>query len=300
MFPTPFQRPQSAYSRPLGQTKKSHSRKQPPGHVPRPRNAFIIFRCDFVHQKKLPESVEHDHRNISRIVGKIWREMSDAEKAPWFVKAEREKQEHIVMFPGYRYIPGAHSASKAGLGRKKRADQRNDQGEIIGFAQVHSVPPRRSSSCPPPGSVPVTPINGISHDAYGLPLKTRDDLSRRPSRTTMYQSTPPSPSKSFAPALEAVTFPCAIGDRGPPSLSGAHGIISPPFGKPGWDAMPPEPYNWTEWDAETDVEQFGDFNFSVRATFIPTLAKWNIYLSSLQCRQPSGMISYLRSTIPHS
>ncbi|KAF8880287.1 high mobility group box domain-containing protein, partial [Infundibulicybe gibba] len=71
--------------------------------VPRPRNAFILFRCDFVRQKKVPEDVENDHRNISRIAGRIWREMSDIEKSPWVEMAEKEKTLHHQAYPGYRY-----------------------------------------------------------------------------------------------------------------------------------------------------------------------------------------------------
>ncbi|KDQ31052.1 hypothetical protein PLEOSDRAFT_12123, partial [Pleurotus ostreatus PC15] len=80
-------------------------RKQPPGHVPRPCNAFILFRCDFVRQKKIPASVERDHRNISRIAGKVWREMSETEKAPWTSMAEKEREKHSQAHPGYRYAP---------------------------------------------------------------------------------------------------------------------------------------------------------------------------------------------------
>ncbi|TFK70575.1 high mobility group box, partial [Pluteus cervinus] len=71
--------------------------------VPRPRNAFILFRCDFVRQKKIPEDVEKDHRNISRIVGRIWREMSEEDKFPWVEMAEREKLVHSQTYPGYKY-----------------------------------------------------------------------------------------------------------------------------------------------------------------------------------------------------
>lgn len=58
-----------------GPKKKSHARKQPAGHIPRPRNAFILFRCLFVSQQSVPASVEKDHRNISRIAGRVWKAM---------------------------------------------------------------------------------------------------------------------------------------------------------------------------------------------------------------------------------
>ncbi|TFK35697.1 high mobility group box domain-containing protein, partial [Crucibulum laeve] len=71
--------------------------------VPRPRNAFILFRCDFVRQEKLPATVEKDHRNISRIAGKVWKALSEEQKAPWVEMAKREKENHYAMNPGYKY-----------------------------------------------------------------------------------------------------------------------------------------------------------------------------------------------------
>ncbi|KAJ4467480.1 high mobility group box domain-containing protein, partial [Lentinula edodes] len=84
----------------------SHARKQPAGHIPRPRNAFILFRCDFVRQKKVPDHVEANHRNISRIVGSVWKSMSASQKAPWIAMAEIEKKNHAKAHPGYKYHPG--------------------------------------------------------------------------------------------------------------------------------------------------------------------------------------------------
>ncbi|EGN97655.1 hypothetical protein SERLA73DRAFT_139986, partial [Serpula lacrymans var. lacrymans S7.3] len=69
-----------------------------------------MFRCDFVEQKKVPEAVENDHRNISRIAGKLWREMSKEEKQPWIELAEKEKERHAAQYPNYRYSP-AHNLS---------------------------------------------------------------------------------------------------------------------------------------------------------------------------------------------
>ncbi|KAH7344429.1 hypothetical protein B0J17DRAFT_635396 [Rhizoctonia solani] len=83
---------------------KNHSRRQLPGHIPRPRNAFILYRSWYVRQGFLSD-VENDHREISRIVGKIWRQMSSEEQAPWRTMAEEEKAEHARMYPNYKYSP---------------------------------------------------------------------------------------------------------------------------------------------------------------------------------------------------
>jgi len=101
--------------------KKSHARKQPEGHIPRPRNAFILFRCDFVAQKKIPASVEPNHRNISRIVGRIWKAMSDEDRRPWIEAATRERERHKRLYPQYRYAPSSSPSAPAITLKEKRA-----------------------------------------------------------------------------------------------------------------------------------------------------------------------------------
>ncbi|KAF9524770.1 high mobility group box domain-containing protein, partial [Crepidotus variabilis] len=75
--------------------KKSHARKQPEGHIPRARNPFMLFRCNFVDQRLVPSFEETDHRNISRIAGRIWQDMMEEEKVPWVEMAAAEKLEHM-------------------------------------------------------------------------------------------------------------------------------------------------------------------------------------------------------------
>lgn len=101
--------------------KKSHARKQPDGHIPRPRNAFILFRCDFVAQKKIPASVEPDHRNISRIVGRIWKAMSEEDRRPWIEEAKREREKHKKLYPQYRYAPSSTATATPSALKEKRA-----------------------------------------------------------------------------------------------------------------------------------------------------------------------------------
>ncbi|KAF8068088.1 hypothetical protein FPV67DRAFT_1494829 [Lyophyllum atratum] len=269
-LPSPTYHPQDP-------TKKSHARKQAPGHVPRPRNPFILFRCDFVRQHKVPKDLERDHRNISRIAGGVWRAMGEGERRPWVEMAEREKGEHRRVYPGYRYSPGG-GVGAGGVGRRrKRGDVEEDEMGEVGFGlrdasssmegrdvrtrvedkeptpaparktnanrraararnldhrwtieddlccnsttsgttflpyhryiaykpdedpphpqPTHPSPPpsyltyRRSSSCPPGAPRIPAPSATLQAPAPSALLITRDDLARRPSRITMYQST---------------------------------------------------------------------------------------------------------------
>ncbi|KAF8734389.1 high mobility group, partial [Rhizoctonia solani] len=85
--------------------KPSHSKKRPAGHIPRPRNAFILFRSHHVAAQLIPGKVENDHRHISKIIGEIWNKLSPAERLIWEQKADIEKERHSRKYPGYRYKP---------------------------------------------------------------------------------------------------------------------------------------------------------------------------------------------------
>ncbi|KAH6917139.1 hypothetical protein BKA70DRAFT_1486596 [Coprinopsis sp. MPI-PUGE-AT-0042] len=78
-------------------------------HVPRPRNAFMIFRSSFWAEAKINRTVEHDHRHISRIIGHCWNKMSEDEKDVWRQKALNEKAAHERKYPGYRFCPTART-----------------------------------------------------------------------------------------------------------------------------------------------------------------------------------------------
>ncbi|KAK4685918.1 hypothetical protein P7C73_g4215, partial [Tremellales sp. Uapishka_1] len=83
--------------------KISHARKQNPDHVPRPRNAFILFRKYVVDAKLIPASVEVRHQNVSIITAKMWSEAPPDQKAHFNDLARIEKEEHLKKWvPVYR------------------------------------------------------------------------------------------------------------------------------------------------------------------------------------------------------
>jgi HMG (high mobility group) box len=111
-------------------TYQSPSRRSG-NHVPRPRNAFMIFRNEFCAEAKISRTVEHDHRHISRIIGHCWNQLSEEEKNKWRQKAEQEKIEHIMKYPGYRFSPSARTKKVI-----KRKVKRNSEEELLRCKQV--------------------------------------------------------------------------------------------------------------------------------------------------------------------
>ncbi|KAI9059578.1 high mobility group box, partial [Trametes sanguinea] len=73
--------------------------------IPRPPNAFMIFRSELWSKEKIKSTVERDHRQISRIAGNLWNRLTDAEREPYKRRAEEAKVEHARLYPQYKYSP---------------------------------------------------------------------------------------------------------------------------------------------------------------------------------------------------
>ncbi|OAG05303.1 uncharacterized protein CC84DRAFT_1094566 [Paraphaeosphaeria sporulosa] len=77
---------------------------QPEPKIPRPRNAFILYRQHHQHaiaaaNPGLPNP------DISKIIGEQWKAESDAVKKVWQDLAQEEKDRHHEQYPDYRYQP---------------------------------------------------------------------------------------------------------------------------------------------------------------------------------------------------
>ncbi|KAH8892050.1 hypothetical protein GQ53DRAFT_806406 [Thozetella sp. PMI_491] len=76
---------------------------QPP-KVPRPRNAFILYRQH--HQGQVAQNNPGlANPEISKIIGELWRDEPEERKNTWKRLAEQEKQRHQQQYPDYRYQP---------------------------------------------------------------------------------------------------------------------------------------------------------------------------------------------------
>ncbi|RCK59321.1 Repressor of filamentous growth 1 [Candida viswanathii] len=80
--------------------------------IPRPRNAFILFRQKY-HQTVLDEgTIIRTNPEVSRELGRRWRNLSPLEKDHWNNLAEEEKKNHAKKYPGYRYTPRRNGKNK--------------------------------------------------------------------------------------------------------------------------------------------------------------------------------------------
>ncbi|KZT07111.1 uncharacterized protein LAESUDRAFT_652015 [Laetiporus sulphureus 93-53] len=122
----------SIYSPPtsptLGAIRVSHAKKRDASYIPRPPNAFILFRSSFIRAQHIPGKIEGNHSALSKIIGKYWKALPREEREVWEAKAIVAQAEHRKKYPDWRFRPGANALAKVKDGPKRRSN-RKGRGE---------------------------------------------------------------------------------------------------------------------------------------------------------------------------
>ncbi|KAJ6614303.1 hypothetical protein B0H10DRAFT_164510 [Mycena sp. CBHHK59/15] len=103
-------------------------------HVPRPPNAFILYRSDFLKRGIIPPHVERRQQNLSRVAGQCWNLLSDEEKQVWQVKAAERSQLHQQEHPDYHFKPSPRGKGKA----KTRAGEEKGEDMIRSLREKYT------------------------------------------------------------------------------------------------------------------------------------------------------------------
>jgi hypothetical protein len=82
----------------------------------RPPNPFILYRQEH-HSKVLAEHEGISNTEISKIIGKMWKNESEEVKNKYKEKAQEMKRRHKLMYPDYRFAPRKQEEIRR---RKKR------------------------------------------------------------------------------------------------------------------------------------------------------------------------------------
>jgi hypothetical protein len=98
-----------------GPKKPGHGKKKADDHIPRPPNAFILFRSSFIKSRHVSTEVETNHSTLSKIIGLTWQNMPHEERQFWHGKAKVAQAEHKRKFPDYAFRP-SHVKAKGGGG----------------------------------------------------------------------------------------------------------------------------------------------------------------------------------------
>ncbi|ORZ03864.1 high mobility group box domain-containing protein [Syncephalastrum racemosum] len=120
----------------------------------RPLNCFIVYRLE-KQKEVLAAHPGLNHRDVSRIVGSWWRELSEDEKAPYYELAARNKLEHAQKYPQYKYRP-CKNVQRARKCLKKATSKESVQAQFLALHSLKKSPSPPASSLSMLSSVPDT------------------------------------------------------------------------------------------------------------------------------------------------
>lgn len=103
--------------------KVSHGRKVPVGYVKRTPNSFLMFRSHVIANKLLPPGVEHDNRQISRVVSGLWAGLSEEDLRSWQAASRELRAAARAKNPGLKHAPNQ---------KRKEVVRRRRNGQLPG------------------------------------------------------------------------------------------------------------------------------------------------------------------------
>ncbi|KAJ7283712.1 hypothetical protein C8J57DRAFT_742854 [Mycena rebaudengoi] len=150
-------------------------------HIPRPPNAFILYRSDFLKRGIIPADVERRQQNLSRVAGQCWNMLPAEEKMEWQAKAAERSARHQREYPNYHFKPSPRGKGKAKIraGEDKGEDRIRALREKYAHVAGPSVPaPRQRKAKTQQGLKPTVDIPGGSDRSMlsDPPLSTPSSL----------------------------------------------------------------------------------------------------------------------------
>ncbi|KAI0796831.1 hypothetical protein C8Q75DRAFT_213090 [Abortiporus biennis] len=188
----------AAIPEPVGPTRRTK-------HVPRPPNAFMLFRARVVNPR-LPQDLTNRQQMVSIIAGQCWNMMSDEQKQEWHNQAKEALAEHHKKFPGYRFSPARKSRKQMGSGRDAEEDKNNPEFQrllrekymcMVGPSAAPSRKKARKSKSKSKDDVQLTPPIMPLPGAFAMGTQQFDPAMFPPYPPSMYnapffQGLPPS------------------------------------------------------------------------------------------------------------
>ncbi|GAA5974025.1 hypothetical protein JCM11641_008218 [Rhodosporidiobolus odoratus] len=242
---------------------KSHARKQAPGHIKRPPNAFILFRSHCcappgelgapepeppgtAHARRLASLEINNSQHISVIVSQVWKGLTVEEKAYWEQKAKDAKDEHQRLHPDYRYRP-QQRPKDVPRRRKRTGGRENDEHreackevarQVLEIERTRTEDSRSPASDAFPGDLPVAPsmLSVSLHEAIGRWPEEQDDEAEDESAPRLAPATRKKRTRKPASkkAVASPTSPDAIfdlelpgHDPATPMMTSTHAFFRP-------------------------------------------------------------------------
>ncbi|EGC43237.1 HMG box protein [Histoplasma capsulatum var. duboisii H88] len=160
---------------------------QPDPKIPRPRNAFILFRQHF-QASVVAQNPGLANPEISKIIGEKWRTLPLESKQDWKNLAEEEKARHQQQYPDYRYQPRRYGRTGGNSAATSSGISNNPTGASVCNrcgGRVMNPPSTPSTPFTSSGSSPVTSTSSscqsIQPVQRDFQVRRSEDSSKLPS-----------------------------------------------------------------------------------------------------------------------
>ncbi|KAJ3355854.1 hypothetical protein HDU83_002502 [Entophlyctis luteolus] len=133
------------FSPPSAAAPQKKRSRAPYDHTPRPSNSFMIYRrekqAEILAQYRGQKALHNN--TISKVVADMWRGETPEVRQQYAAKADEEKIQHMIKYPGYKYTPrrGATSSAKR---KKSRAIAVERQPLSVATTDARAIRPEPS------------------------------------------------------------------------------------------------------------------------------------------------------------
>ena len=100
-------------------TDATQYKKNAVNHVKRPMNAFMVW-SQIERHKIIEDTPNCNHAQVSKLLGKRWKSLTQSERNPFIEEAERLRQLHMAEFPDYKYRPRKRTRTGSNKIQSKR------------------------------------------------------------------------------------------------------------------------------------------------------------------------------------
>ncbi|KND94160.1 Repressor of filamentous growth 1 [Tolypocladium ophioglossoides CBS 100239] len=182
----------SPYANAAGAQKQDWSRDivclcTPAPKIPRPRNAFILYRQH--HQAQVTaDNPKLSNPDISKIIGEKWKNEAEEGKQYWKKLAEEEKTRHQNQYPHYRYQPRRGNKPKGGWTTTSPTEEQSRCPKCNGRAMVTPQTPLTPFATSSAGKTGAAPQGRSSLQRLDTSLSRRSSFEQLPTSTVPFPS----------------------------------------------------------------------------------------------------------------
>ncbi|KAJ7226956.1 hypothetical protein GGX14DRAFT_693062 [Mycena pura] len=169
-YSTPLQ-PVAALRGTAGGPEERRPRRGDDDYVPRPPNAFILYRSERC-KKMDPSGKKKRQVVLNGIISQEWRELSEEDRAVWEGRAKVKKLEHGIRYPDYVYRPQRRNAKKS----VSAVETAVSGSPTTSYRRNHSSSQHRGGSTNAPTASPYQ-ASQIASMPHGMVLESQRELS---------------------------------------------------------------------------------------------------------------------------